>query len=74
MGAKTGWVRRMWSSGAAPWSAPNPHPNPSINRFLGILKSFLNGCDLAIPVFVYFFLRELLLHRNPNPRSKEKGH
>lgn len=28
MGAKTGWVRRMWSSGTTPWSAPKPHPIP----------------------------------------------
>ena len=42
-------------------------------RFLGILKSLLNSCDLAIPVFVYFLLSELLLHRNPNPGEKEKN-
>lgn len=54
-----------------------PTPTPSSQclnyGFLGILKSLLNSCDLAIPVFVYFFLSELLLHRNPNPREEEKG-
>ena len=59
------------------WSrTPPPHLplSQSFNyRFLGILKSFLDSCDLAIPVFVYFLLSELLLHRNPNPGEKEKN-
>jgi hypothetical protein len=42
-------------------------------RFLGVLKSLLNGCDLAVSVFIDFLLCELLLHGNPNPRSKHKA-
>lgn len=35
---------------------------PPPHRFLGILKRLLDGSNLAITIFVYLFLCELLLH------------